>query len=222
MAGVPAAAAVQGPQALRPTMISLQAATPRIAARPEVTLTAGVRVPGTQNVSSTGHVVFSVVAPRAERLGASGLDRLGHATITTTKLHRGGTFEVQAEFLPSVRGYARSSVLLTVTTGPTAVSSFRITAPHYYGAPGTPITFTVTALNWQKQPVTGYIGTIALASPTNHPATIAPKVYTFTTADQGSHTFVKGLTFHKGGAEVLKVHQVSNTRISGHATFGIE
>jgi hypothetical protein len=162
-------------------------------------------------------------------LGASGLDRLGHATITTNKLHRGGTFEVQAEFIPSLRGYARSSVLLTVTTGPAAVSSFRITAPHYYGAPGTPITFTVTALNWQKQPVTGYTGTIALASPTNHAAattnpaaTFVPKVYTFTTADQGSHTFVKGLTFHKGGAEVLRVHQVSNTRISGQATFGIE
>ena len=84
--------------------------------------------------------------------------------ITTTKLHRGGTFEVRAEFIPSVRGYARSSVLLTVTTGPTAVSSFRITAPHYYGAPGTPITFTVTALDSGGQPISGYTGTVHFSS----------------------------------------------------------
>ena len=218
----PAAAEVQGARALRPTHISFQASTQMTAARPQVTLTAAVRVPGVQNVSTSGHVVFSLVAPRAERLGASNLDRLGHATITTTKLARSGSFEIQAEFIPSLRGYARSSFLLTVSTGPAAVTSFRIGAPHYYGAPGTPITFTVTALNSQGQPVTDYTGTIDLGSPTNKPATIVPRIYTFTTADQGSHTFVNGLTFHKGGAEVLKVHQVSNTRISGKATFGIE
>src|SRR5579883_1056971 len=220
VASVPDAAELHSARVLRPTQISLQASTQTTAAGPRVTLTAGVRVPGVQTVSTAGHVVFSVVAPGAERLGASGLDRTGHATIVTTKLARSGTFEIQAEFIPSLRGYARSSVRLEVSTGPAAVTSFRIGAAHYFGAPGTPITFTVTALNAQRQRVTGYTGTIALFSPTNKPATIEPRIYTFTTADQGAHTFVNGLTFHKGGAEVLKVHQVSNTRIIGAATFG--
>jgi hypothetical protein len=112
--------------------------------------------------------------------------------------------------------------LLTVSTGPTAVTSFRITSAHYYGAPGTPLTITVTALDRQRQPASGYTGTIGLASPTDRAAAIVPRIYTFSPADQGSHTFVNGLTFHKGGAEVLKVHQVSNTRINGKVTFGIE
>jgi hypothetical protein len=173
-------------------------------------------------VSTTGFVEFFLLAPTAQRLGASQLDRLGHATIRTSKLGRSGSFEVQAEFIPVVRGYARSTAELTVTTGPAAVTSFVIGAPHYFGAPGTPLTITVTALDAQRRRVPSFTGSIAMVSPTDRAATIVPRVYAFTTADQGAHTFVNGLTFHKGGAEVFKVHQVSNTRIRGGATFGIE
>jgi hypothetical protein len=185
-------------------------------------MTAGVHVPGTHSVSTTGYVEFSLLAPTAQRLGTSRLNRLGHATIKTSKLGRSGSYEVQAEFIPVVRGYARSTAQLSVTTGPAAVTSFRVSAPHFFGAPGTPLTITVTALDAQRQRVPSYTGSIALVSPTDRAATIVPRVYTFTTADQGAHTFVNGLTFHKGGAEVFKVHQVSNTRIRGGATFGIE
>src|SRR5205823_12668787 len=115
---------------LRPTRISLQASTQMTAAGTQITLTAGVRVPGFPTVSTAGHVEFFVVAPGPRHLGASLLDRLGHATITTPKLSQGGSFEVEAEFVPSVRGYARSSALLPVSTGPAAVTSFRIQAPH--------------------------------------------------------------------------------------------
>jgi hypothetical protein len=70
--------------------------------------------------------------------------------------------------------------------------------------------------------VRDYTGTIELVSPTDHAAKFPSKKYTFTSADQGTHEFAGGITFRKGGAEVLKVDQFGNTRISGKATFGIE
>jgi hypothetical protein len=70
--------------------------------------------------------------------------------------------------------------------------------------------------------VTDYTGTIDLFSTTDHAAKFLSRTYTFTTADQGSHTFLDGVTFHKGGAQILKVDQATNTRIRGKATFGIE
>jgi hypothetical protein len=84
------------------------------------------------------------------------------------------------------------------------------------------LTFTVIAFDRQKQPVTDYTGTINLFSPTDHAAQFLTKSYTFATTDLGSHTFIDGVTFHKGGAERMKVAQANNTRIKGGATFGIE
>ena len=84
------------------------------------------------------------------------------------------------------------------------------------------MTFSVTALDRAGQPVTDYAGTIQLYSPTDHAAKFPVKKYSFTPADGGTHQFADGITFRKGGAEILKVTQVSNTKILGKATFGIE
>src|SRR5262249_48040596 len=139
--------------------------------------------------------------------------RRGQAIITTSKLSQAGPYEIQAAFLPNQAGFARSSDQITVSIAPPVVTSFRIAARHFFGAPGTPLTFSVTAIDRQKQPVSDYTGRISLFSPTDHAAKFPVRVYTFTGADQGTHTFVDGITFHKGGAEVLKVNQVTNTQI---------
>jgi hypothetical protein len=169
-----------------------------------------------------GRVRFSIVSPIAETLGTAHPDRIGQSTLTTSRLALGGTYVVMAQYLSLQGRYAPSSTDLTFTVGEPVVASLLITAPHYFGAPGTPLTYSVTALDRAGQPVTDYTGTINMFSPTDHSAQFSPHTYTFTTADHGTHEFPDGVTFHKGGAEVLKVDQISNTRIAGSQKFGIE
>ena len=43
--------------------------------------------------------------------------QVGQAGITTSKLRQAGTYLVQAQFLPSLPGYTRSSTRLEISTG---------------------------------------------------------------------------------------------------------
>jgi hypothetical protein len=207
---------------LTATTTSLQASTQTKGPRTSVTLVATVHTADKLHVVRGGRVRFSVVAPTPEILGAAHPDRIGQATLTTTRLALGGTYEVLAQYVSPHGRFAPSSTELTFTVGEPLATSLHITAPRYFGAPGTPLTFSVTAADRAGQPVTDYTGTINLFSPTDHSAQFFPRTYTFTTADHGTHEFADGVTFHKGGAEVLKVDQISNTRIAGSQKFGIE
>jgi hypothetical protein len=204
------------------TTTTLQALTQANARRPSVTLTATVAAPGIARPVSTGGVRFSVISPVSEVLGVAHPNVRGSATLKTSRLSRGETYVIEAQYFSPSRAFATSSAQLDVTVAQSPVSSFRITAPQYFGAPGTPLTFSVTALDRAGQTVTDYTGTVEFLSPTDHSAQFLPHTYTFTTADEGTHEFPDGVTFHKGGAEVLKLHQVNNTRIVGSQAFGIE
>jgi hypothetical protein len=204
------------------TTTTLQASTQASAPRQSVTLVATVNAPGISRPVKSGRVRFSVVSPTPETLGIAHPDSVGRATLKTSRLHRGVIYEVQAQYLNPHGTYASSSARLNVEVSPPLVTSLLIAAPQYFGAPGTPITYSVTALDHAGQRVPDYAGTIQFFSPTDHSATFLTKTYTFTTADQGTHAFVDGVTFHKGGAEILKVNQVNNTRIKGEQDFGIE
>jgi hypothetical protein len=204
------------------TTTSLLAATLVKARRPTVTLTASVQAPGIRRPVSTGGVRFSVVSPTPEVLGVAHPNPRGSATLQTSRLRPGETYVIQAQYFSPSGSFAPSSAQLDVTAAESPVNSFRITAPQYFGAPGTPVTYSVTALDRAGQTVTDYTGTIEFLSPTDRSAKYLTRTYTFTTADHGSHAFPDGVTFHKGGAEVLKVHQVNNTRVIGSQAFGIE
>jgi hypothetical protein len=217
----PSAQVVSDPNLLR-TTTSLQASTQVSGRGRSVTLVATVNAPGISRPVSSGRVRFSVVSPTPETLGIAHPDSVGRATLKTSRLHRGVIYEVQAQYLSPHGIYASSSDRLNVEATPPLVTSFFITAPRYFGAPGTPITYSVAALDRAGQPVPGYTGTIQFFSSTDRSAKFLTKTYTFTTLDQGTHAFVDGVTFQKGGAEVLKVNQVSNTRIKGEQDFGIE
>ncbi len=218
--GAPAAEVASMQQ--RGTVMSLQASTETRGARPSVTLTATVRTAGSLRVIHNGRVKFSILSPTAEPLGTAFLDRLGQATVKTSRLGSGGTYEVQAQYVSPHGPFAPTTAELDVTVAPPVVTSFLIRAPQYFGSPGTPITFSVSALDRAHQVVTDYAGTIGLSSKTDHTATLQPGTYTFTTTDQGTHEFPDGVTFHKGGAEVVKVVQLNNTRIVGTQAFGIQ
>ena len=204
------------------TATSIQASTQTNGAKTTVTLVGTVHTASQLKVVRTGRVIFSVVAPTPEPLGAAHPDRIGQATLSTSKLALGGTYELLAQFVSPHGRYASSSAEITVTVGQPTVASFLITAPQYFGSAHTPLTFSVTALDRAGQPVTDYTGTINLFTATDHSAALSPHTYTFTTADHGTHEFPDGVTFDKGGAQVLKVDQISNTRIAGSQKFGIQ
>ena len=206
----------------RPTTTSLVSSSKPTATGERVTLVATVNAQPHGSLVTSGRVRFSIVAPTTEVLGSSHLNQHGAAILTTGRLQAGDTDEIQAEFIPTERIIGRSEATVNITVAPASATAFRITAPQFFGAPGSPVTFSVTALDRAGQPVTDYTGTVTLFSPTDHAAKFPIKQYTFTTADQGTHEFADGVTFHKGGDEVLKVDQVSNTHILGKATFGIE
>jgi hypothetical protein len=207
---------------LVPTAMSLQASTQAKGLQASVTLVATVHTARNVHVVRAGRVRFSVLTPTSENLGAAHPDRLGQATLVTSRLALGGTYQVLAQYVSPDGRYAPSSANLSFTVGEPVVASLLITAPQYFGAPGSLVTFSVTALDRAGQPVTDYTGTINVFSPTDHSAQFVPHTYNFTTADHGTHEFADGVTFHKGGAEVLKVDQISNTRIAGSQKFGIE
>ncbi len=218
--GPTASAAIQALSGQRATSTSLQSSTKTVGAGSRVTLTATVHTAGNDRLVAHGLVRFVVVSPNPEVIGSVHLNKLGQANIATSRLHDGESYTIEAQFIPTQAVYASSHASVVVSVAMASASSFRIDAPQFYGAPGTPLTFSVTAIDRAGQPVTDYTGTINLYSPTDHAAMFPIRQYTFTTADQGTHAF--NLTFHKGGAEVLKVDQVSNTQIRGKATFGIE
>ncbi len=204
------------------TATSIQASTQTKGSNTTVTLVGKVHTASKLKVIRSGRVRFSVVAPTPELLGAAHPNRIGEATFTTSKLALGATYELLAQYVSPHGRCAPSSAELTVTVGQPVASSLLITARQYFGSPGTPVTFSVTALDRAGQPVTDYTGTVNLFSPTDHSAKFAAHTYTFTTADHGTHEFADGVTFDKGGAEVLKVNQISNTRIAGSQKFGIQ
>jgi hypothetical protein len=220
--GVTLAVAGGAPPAAIATSTLVQSKVRSTASGPQVSLSASVLTTKTHQVVSAGRVRFSVLSTSPIGLGATGLNHLGQARIQTHKLQQEGSYLVQAQFIPSGSLYAGSAGTITIDVSPPQVTSLKISTVHFFGAPGTPLTFAVTALDRQNHPVTDYTGTITLSSPTDHAANFPTKSYTFTAANQGTYTFDDGVTFDKGGAERLKVAQVNNTRIKGLATFGIE
>jgi hypothetical protein len=66
---------------------------------------------------------------------------------------------------------------------------------------GSPASFTVTARNIRRETMTNYSGTVHFTS--TDPAAVLPPDYTFTPADQGTHTF--SATFNTAGDRELTV-----------------
>ncbi|MGP0064751.1 MAG: Ig-like domain-containing protein [Isosphaeraceae bacterium] len=221
-AGTSVPAAVQHSSLQFETTTSLQSSTKSTASGNRLTLVATVHTAGKGREVGSGLVRFTEISPTPQAIGSAHVNHDGVATVSTSRLNEGASHEILAHYIPVGKVFAASDATVNVSVTPAAATSLRISAPHFFGAPGTPITFYVTALDRAGQPVTDYTGTISLYSPTDHAAQFSMKAYTFTTADQGTHEFADGVTFHKGGAEVLKVDQVNNTQIHGKAKFGIE
>jgi len=227
-----------------PTVTSLQAVTNSIETGEPIAFNATVQ--NTDSSLAGGVVEFVTVSRHPVVLGKVDVSAFGQqVSFATFGLKKVGTYQIQAEYLPSTNRFAEStSAPVTVTVTPLTAASFRVTPLVRHGHLGQPASFTVTALNAQNQPLTNYTGTVAFSSPTdswtifppgvyismgisgpplNSPelATFPNLTYTFTSADHGTHEFIGGITFNKGGAETLKVVQANDAKVSGKTTFAI-
>jgi hypothetical protein len=210
-----------------------------------VPLTASVENARTGAPVSYGVVRFVLQGSGHEVLGTTRLNKKGQTYFNKGDLERLGVAQITAEYIPTSSHFATSQSAPTgVTVVPATVTSFGITSYLYRGHPGKPISFTVTALGPNHKPVTNFTGTIQISSPTDdqtiYPphfyaslgisaptpittdlAVIPHTTYTFSPADHGSHTFISGITFNKGGAQVLLVTQTNNNTVYGSAKYGI-
>ena len=227
-----------------PTVTSLQAVTNRIETGESIAFNATVQ--NTNSSLADGVMELVTVSRHPVVLGEDVVGTFGQqVSFATSRLKKVGTHQIEAEYLPNMNRFAEStSAPITVTVTPLTAASFRVTPLVRHGHLGEPMSFSVTALNAQKQPLTNYTGTIAFTSPTDSwttfPRTVyislsisAPPVqstglasfpnlnYTFLPSDHGTHTFIGGITFNKGGAEILKVTQANNAKVFGKTTFAI-
>jgi CSLREA domain-containing protein len=164
----------------------------------------GVSNPGLGGLASNGGPTQTV----ALLPGSPAIDRGSNAYVTAgetdqrglTRVVNGtvdiGAFEVQA-------GAAATS--FTVTGFPSTATA---------GVAGT---FAVTARDAGGNPVTSYLGTVRFAS--SDPQAVLPANYTFTSADNGVHTFTA--TLNTTGTRSLTVTDTASPNITG-AQAGIQ
>jgi len=235
-----------GPQlSAIPTTTVLLASTLSAETSQSVTFTATVENANRNVPVTTGRVKFVVLAPKRILLAEVNVNKKGEAGITTDKLDQVGPYQIEAEYVPSGSRMSKSLAMpVSVMVSPLTATSFLVTPDVRHGGLNKPLGFTVTALDARKQPLTNYTGTIVFASPTDSWTTLPRGIYvtlsltppppqttglasfpvtqyTFTPADHGTHHFIGGVTFGKAGAEVLKVTQANNQKVSGKTTFGI-
>lgn len=115
---------------------------------------------------------------------------------------------------------SRPSLVITFTP-PSVVTATKlaITAPANVIA-GSPFDITVAALTDNDIIDPGYTGTVTFTSSDLYPS-VLPANYTFTAADQGTHTFSGGGTFFTAGSQTLTVQDTANASITGTATVAV-
>jgi hypothetical protein len=193
-----------------------------------------------------GVVTLTTVSPDPVVLGKISVGVFNRPiTVSTDVLKAVGTYQVQATYKPSTGRFAGStSSPVTVAITPMTAVGFRVTPVVGHGGLNRPMSFSVTAIDAQGQPLTNYTGTVVFSSPTDSwtilpapaykrlgiappsndspwLASFTPQSYTFTPADRGTHTFVGAVRFGKGGAETLQVTQADDPEVYGMTTFAI-
>jgi hypothetical protein len=232
-------------QSIIPTTTTLKASSTTIESAQVFSLTATVENTAKNIPINVGKVKFVVESPKPFVLKTADLDAKGEAAVVTDKLTKVGSYLVDAKFLPNGKRFAQSiAPPVLVTANPLTAVSFLVSPDRRYGHLNKPLGFTVTALNAEHRPATNFTGTVTFMSPTDS-WTVLPKGvyaslaitppppqtsglasfpmkhYTFTPEDHGTHHFAGGVTFGKAGAEILRVAQENNSKVSGKTTFAI-
>jgi uncharacterized protein (TIGR03118 family) len=107
--------------------------------------------------------------------------------------------------------------LFGMITVPGDADSFALSAPPTAVA-GMPFELTVTALDPFGNIATGYTGTVSFVS--SDPKATLPVDYTFTAADNGTHTF-PGVTLFTAGVQTLTAQDTTEGSLTGSATVAL-
>jgi hypothetical protein len=116
----------------------------------------------------------------------------------------------------SLDGVTSAPATASVNIGPAAASKFTIAGPASAVSSGGAFDLTVTAMDPYGNVATGYAGTVHFS--TSAAATL-PADYTFTTADQGMHTFY--LTLRTAGSQTVTVTDTQAPALTGQTTVTI-
>jgi hypothetical protein len=112
--------------------------------------------------------------------------------------------------------YANRVVADLIGQPATAAPHFSVSAPSSSTA-GSAFTVTVTALDASGNTVPGYTGTVHFTSSDGQ--AVLPADYTFTSSDQGSHSF--SVTLKSAGSRTVTVTDTANSATTGSATVTI-
>jgi hypothetical protein len=104
-----------------------------------------------------------------------------------------------------------------VTVSPATLDHFSITSAGTVAA-GTPFDLIVTALDKYGNTVTNYAGTVTFTTSDQDPQVSLPANYTFTSADNGTHTFSGGATLYTSGNQTITVMDTSDNTLFGILT----
>jgi hypothetical protein len=134
----------------------------------------------------------------------------GTHTFSVTLQTAGGQSVTAADAAGALAGSAAVSV------APAAAAQLSVSAPAGSTAGGA-VGVTVTALDAFGNVATGYAGTVYLTS--SDPAAVLPAAYTFTAADQGTHTF--SVTLNDPGTQSLTATDTAVNSVTGGALVAV-
>ena len=80
---------------------------------------------------------------------------------------------------------------------------------------GVPFDVTVAALDGANNPAVGYTGTVQFTSSDTAAGVVLPAAYTFTAADNGSHTFTNAVALKTAGAQAVSATDTTTPTITG-------
>jgi hypothetical protein len=113
----------------------------------------------------------------------------------------------------------RPTLVVTFTPPSAPATQLAVTAAASVTA-GSPFDVTVTALDNNGNVVAGYTGAVNFTSSDPFPG-VLPANYTFTSGDQGTHTFASSVTLFTAGAQTLTAQDTADGTISGSATVAV-
>src|SRR5579871_725846 len=115
---------------------------------------------------------------------------------------------------------SRPALVVTYTPPSVATASQLLVTTATNVVAGAPFDITITAVDSNGNIVPGYTGTVAFSSSDPFPGTV-PATYTFTAADQGTHTFAAGGTLFTAGSQTVTAQDTANPSISSTATITV-
>ncbi|MDR3706807.1 MAG: SBBP repeat-containing protein [Capsulimonadaceae bacterium] len=102
----------------------------------------------------------------------------------------------------------------SISVSAAAATHFTVSAPGTATA-GTALSFTVSALDQYGNAATGYRGTVHFTKTDSGAGSSLPSDYTFTSGDNGLHTFTNGATLVTAGSQTITATDTATSSISG-------